>query len=184
MYACIDNDSGSVLDAYYLMPPGGRINQTWCEAVTAAGAVTVTASQYHSRLGLEVPPWNISASWQAPLARFDNVVQVSSPSICARFACVLLLGLLSCSHCPGELPNACFSKRAPSHLSHTCSGCVVTLPDGLTRGLVGCHVRCLRHCWPRRAAEAQRQPPQCAVLRGLHRGVLLLHAQHGHWCVH
>jgi hypothetical protein len=49
--------------------------QDWCETGAAAGGITVNSSYYHSALGVDVPPWNLSVVWSAPFERFDNVGQ-------------------------------------------------------------------------------------------------------------
>ncbi len=71
MHSCTDTSSGSPLDAYYLLPKGEELNETWCQQ----GDVSVSSSYYHSAIGQEVPAWNVSMEWQAPLVRFDDVAQ-------------------------------------------------------------------------------------------------------------
>ncbi|GFH11377.1 EF-hand domain-containing protein [Haematococcus lacustris] len=74
MFACSDSSGGGdALDARYLLPDGAHLNRTWCLA--AADGVNITSSYYHSRLGVEVPPWSLTTSWSAPFLRFDNVPQ-------------------------------------------------------------------------------------------------------------
>ncbi|KAJ9521132.1 hypothetical protein QJQ45_022836, partial [Haematococcus lacustris] len=74
MFSCTDTTDGTEpLDARYLLPDGATLNKTWCLA--AAGGVNITSSYYHSRLGVEVPPWSLTTSWSAPFLRFDNVAQ-------------------------------------------------------------------------------------------------------------
>jgi hypothetical protein len=38
------------------------------------GPRTITASHYHSQIGVEVPPYELLTSWTRDLRRFDNVV--------------------------------------------------------------------------------------------------------------
>lgn len=46
-----------------------------CEAtdIHRDGPRTITTSYYHSAIGVEVPPWNITTSWTRDLRRFDNI---------------------------------------------------------------------------------------------------------------
>ncbi|KAF5831586.1 Ion transport protein-domain-containing protein, partial [Dunaliella salina] len=76
MHYCADEENGEYIDPYYVLPQGETINKTWCVAsdIFGPGAPrTITTSHYHSQIGVEVPPWNITTSWTRDLRRFDNV---------------------------------------------------------------------------------------------------------------
>ncbi len=38
------------------------------------GSRIITTSHYHSRIGVEVPPYELTTSWTRDLRRFDNVI--------------------------------------------------------------------------------------------------------------
>ena len=44
-----------------------------CRCLAGDSTHTITASQYHSALGVEVPAWGLNTTWRAPPARWDHV---------------------------------------------------------------------------------------------------------------
>jgi len=75
MHYCAE-EGGDYIDPYYVLPQGETITKAWCESSDSKrdGPRTITASHYHSQIGVAVPPYELLTSWTRDLRRFDNVV--------------------------------------------------------------------------------------------------------------
>mmetsp|Transcript_29707 Transcript_29707/g.77007 ORF Transcript_29707/g.77007 Transcript_29707/m.77007 type:complete len:1190 (-) Transcript_29707:1393-4962(-) len=74
MHYCAEQ-GGDYIDPYYVLPAGETLTKDWCEQSDSkrGGPRIISETYYHSKIGVSLPPYELTTSWTRDLNRFDNV---------------------------------------------------------------------------------------------------------------